>query len=465
MPIPTLRRSLCLLMSALLLAVLSAFAAESPAPASAASTPSVDQAAPQVGYQGRLTAAGLMQMNDLLMLSPGAAWYPESDAATGAQGTALVVMNLTADGQVAKARIVRSTQAATLDQQALRLASQLHWMGARKTPSQASLQVQFSRDSIDSVQKKTCAELNQDVTWLKAHRPAEPPENVGALRIARNLVSFNTSWMPDRHDREAGKPVRDALFLASRRTIDECVAQPDKLMKDVFNHLLHEASKAGEIAPASPVAVADDAGPLPRSILHTQRDEPVSLGSVSVTRGDTDYPQAALTAGAQGEVEVRAELDDAGMIERVLTQSDRSGSPTLANAAQEVMQRRWTEAQLVKKDPATWPVAIVMTVDFKRDDTDSIPSLDCSTYRLDATAWRGRRLQLPDFQSLTAVLGMRAMGLISSEGRQPQRGTAMFKDKDRLAEMKALDEACDAAPQKLAIDALIDVIDAMPAPR
>ncbi len=403
-----------------------------------------------------------MQVGDLLMLSPGAAWYPESDAAIGAQGTALVVMDLTRDGQVAKARIVQSTQAPALDRQALRLASQLHWMGARKAPPQASLRVLFSRDSIDSVQKKSCAELNQDVAWLKAHRPVQPPENVGALRVARNLVSFNTSWMADRHDREAGRSVRDALFLASRRTVAECGAQPDKLMKDVFNHLLHEASKARETAPASPDNVPDEAGPLPRSILHTQRDEPISLGSITVTRGDAEYPQAALTAGAQGEVEVRAELDEAGMIERVATKSDRSGSPMLANAAQEVLRRRWTEARLEKKHLATWPVAIEMTVGFKRDDTDSITSLDCATYRLDATAWRGYRLHLPDFRSLTDVLGMRAMGLISFKGRQPQRDTAMFNDKDRLAEMNALEEACDAAPQKLAIDALIDVIDAMP---
>lgn len=433
--------------------------------AAQASAQPVDQAAPKVGYQNRLTATGLVQANDLLMLSPGAAWYPEADAATGAQGTAVVVMDLTPEGQVAKARIVQSTQAAALDQQALRLASQLQWMGARKAPPQASLRVLFSRDSMDSVQKKSCAELNQDVAWLKTHWPAQPPENVGALRLVRSLVSFNTSWMPDRRDREAGQPVRDALFLASRRTIEGCAAQPDKRLKDVFNHLLHEASTGRETAPPSPVAVADDAGPLPRSILHTKRDEPVSLGSMAVTRAEADYPQDALRAGAQGEVEVRAELDDAGMIERVLITRDHSGASTLANAAQDVLRRRWAEVRSGKNAPATLPVAVVMTVEFRRDDTDSVTSLDCATYRLDAAAWRGRRLQLPDFQSLNDVLGMRAIGLISSKGRQPRRDTMMFTDKDRLAEMEALDKACDAAPQKLAIDALVDVIDAMPAPR
>lgn len=160
---------------------------------------------------------------------------------------------------MAEARGVQSTQAATLDQQALRLTSQLHWIGKRKTPSQASPRVRFSRDSIDSVQKKCCAELNQDVAWMKVDRPAQPPENVSALGITRNLVWFNTRWMPDRHDCKAGQPLRDALFLASRRTIDERTVQPDKRMNDVFNHLLYEASKAGETAPSSPVAVIGDA--------------------------------------------------------------------------------------------------------------------------------------------------------------------------------------------------------------
>jgi hypothetical protein len=235
-------------------------------------------------------------------------------------------------------------------------------------------------------------------------------------------------------------------------------------MKDVFNHLLHEAALAHEKAPAMPVPAAS-VGPLPRSILHTRRDDPFDAGSIWVLGGDPAYPVALLAAGVQGEVEVRVELGDAGAIDRVVVQRDDSGYPALADAAQDIARHRLAEMHLDKVDPAKLPAVVTLSVNFQRNDPRSVAALDCATYRVDAAAWRGDRPRLPDFQSLIDLLGSRAFGAMGADARLPRRSAMMFGAQDSVAEMKALDAACDAAPRKLAIDAIIDAIDAMPESR
>ncbi len=449
MPTPTPRR----FAHALLLAA-------APALALAADAPPVDPGVPKVDFLHRVAAPGLSQNDDVLVLRPGAAWYPADEAATGAQGLAIVVMDLAPDGHVAKTTLAASSHAPALDAQALRLASQLHWMGARKVPPQASVRVLFARDTGDSVQQKTCAELNLDVAWLKAHDPAQPPEAVGALRAIRGLVILNSTWMPDRVDREAGQPARDALFVASRRTVDECAAHPEQRLKDAFNRLLHVAAQAHEHEAALSVPATTTAA-LPRSILHTKRDDPDSVRAITVRARDPDYPAAALAAGEQGNVEVEADLDEHGVIEQVHVYRDFSHSPLLAAAAPEVFRRHlFADAHLDTRDPATLPAAFFTTVKFERDDPSSVASLDCATYRKDATAWHGNRLFLPDYQALRSALLARAFHPEDAPGRLPQR-EQWHSDNDRMheAELKTMDAACDATPAKPAIDAFIDAID------
>ena len=449
MPTPTLRR----FAHGLLLAA-------APALALAADAPPVDPGVPKVDFLHRVAAPGLAQNDDVLVLRPGAAWYPADEAATGAQGLAIVVMDLAPDGHVAKTTLAASSHAPALDAQALRLASQLHWMGARKVPPQASVRVLFAPDTGDSVQQKTCAELNLDVAWLKAHDPAQPPEAVGALRAIRGLVILNSTWMPDRADREAGQPARDALFVASRRTVDECAAHPEQRLKDAFNHLLHAAAQAHEHEAPLPVPATTTA-PLPRSILHTERDDASYAGAISVLGRDPDYPAAALAAGQQGDVEVQADLGEGGTIDEVSVHRDHSRHAALATAATEIFRRHLlAEAHLDKRDPATLPAALLATVKFERDDPETITSLDCATFRKDEAAWRGDRLFLPDYQAMHSALLSRAFHLDDTPGRLPQR-EQWHSDNDRMheAELKTMDAACDATPAKPAIDAFIDAID------
>lgn len=416
--------------------------------------------------QGTLRAPGLGQIGDLLVLSPGAAWYPEAAAATGAQGLAVVLMDLAPDGRVLKTEIAYSSHASVLDQQARRLASQLHWMGARKMPARVSLRVLFARDSMQSVSEKTCAELNLDVAWLKSHDRAQPPEHVGAMNVLRGMVLFGTNWMPDQRDRDAGRALRDAMLLASRRTIGECAKHPEGRMQEVFDRHLREVAGTREHAPPAPRA-ALDMGKLPRSILHTPSDDVVYGDGILVHASDAAYPSSSLAAGHQGDVEVRAELDDAGEVEQVVLHQDHSGSSELINAALDVVRGRLAKGYVGKTgDDGHVPPAIVMRVFFSRHDTDSIASLDCATYRLDAAAWGGERRRLPDYETLNSVLFRRAVQAQEEGPRRPRRDTfGEFKEKDHLTTMQALDEACDAAPRKLAIDALIDLLDAMPATR
>lgn len=452
MTAPTLRR----FARALLLAAAPGLAMAADAPP----VDPVDPGVPKVDFLHRFAAPGLSQNDEFLVLRPGAAWYPADEAATGAQGTAIVVMDLAPDGHVAKTTLAASTHAPALDAQALRLASQLHWMGARKVPPQASVRVLFARDTNDSVQQKTCVELNLEIAWLKAHDPAQPPEAVGALRAIRGLVILNSTWMPDRVDREAGQPARDALFVASRRTVDECAAHPEQRLKDAFNHLLHAAAQAHEHEAALPVPAATT-GTLPRSILRTERDESIDVGAIVVHANDADYPAAALAAGQQGNVEVQADLGEGGAIEQVSVHRAYSRDPALAAAATEIFRRHLlAEAHLDKSHPAMLPAALLATVKFERDDSKSITSLDCATFRKDEAAWRGDRLFLPDYQTKHSALLARAFHLEDTPGRLPQR-EQWLSDNDRMheAELKTMDAACGATPAKLAIDAFIDAID------
>ncbi len=428
-----------------------------PGVAIAASAPAADPDAPAVNFLKHFTAPGLTQDDDSLVLEPGAAWYPDSEAATGAQGMAIVVMDLAPDGRVAKTTLAASTHVPALDAQALRLASQLHWMGARKPPPQASVRVRFVRDTIDSVRQKTCAELNADVAWLKAHDPAQPPENVGALQVIRGILELTSKWLPGRPVDQQG---RAAMDVASRRTVEECAAHPDQRLRDTFPRLLNAAAQAHENEPARPAPV-ETASALPRTILHMQRDDPESAGVFTVLARDPDYPADALAAGQQGDVQVQADLDDHGAIEQVHVVWDYTRSPLLTAAAPEIFRRhQLAEAHLDTRDPATLHAALLGTVKFERDDSTSITSLDCATYHQDAMAWRGDTLSLPDYQALLTVLRARAVDVEHTPGRRPRREQWLHdKNSLRKDQLKATDADCAATPAKPAIDAFIDAID------
>src|SRR5258708_3147611 len=96
------------------------------------------------------------------VLEPGTSNYPADLAATGAQGSVRIQSKVGTDGRLVDAQVATSSNSAQLDdlaiayvnKQRIRSPAEIH--GAQEVV----VQVTFSRDTIYTILKKTCAEFN-----------------------------------------------------------------------------------------------------------------------------------------------------------------------------------------------------------------------------------------------------------------------------------------------------------------
>jgi len=152
---------------------------------------------------------------------PGDGFYPEELAKKGVQGEVTLEIQLSKDGKTSVTRLIGSSKSAELDKNALNLVNtgfyKLPENGLKYFEGIYTLNIIFLRDSVLTINKKTCADLNTDLAYFRSVAPNESIRNLPAFELMANI--FTVQLMKDRGANGA------LAFVKSVNAIDNDVAQ------------------------------------------------------------------------------------------------------------------------------------------------------------------------------------------------------------------------------------------------
>lgn len=318
-------------------------------------------------------------VGDYVVMYPGSAHYPAELADTGAQGTVILLLDLSRDGHVKHARVHTSSRSAQLDALAKAKSLTMTYQGNGAPPATASLEVNFRRDTGDSLESKTCADLNVDSAWFRKSFPGRPETDIPAIAVTGNWVRLDYGSR-DRAERE---PVLDALPFALCSIVSGCAANPTALVKSVFTDAmrtnLEHPERRGALCAFSRPGEPDK---LPRSLLYSALDRPVILPERIITPDMSAYPAQLAAAGIQGPVGLMLSLTPDGTITAIKPTNHLFGD-ALTDAAV-AYARSLSFKDAVKPDaPVT---TVLITFDFEKDTIATVVNKTCADFNVDVAA-------------------------------------------------------------------------------
>ena len=171
------------------------------------------------------------------MFKPGDIYYPEELAKSGVQGEVKLDIVLSAEGELLSAKIVDSSRSDELDKNAMAYANAEgeKWALPENHPKGESahylLSLVFMRDSILTINLKTCAELNTDLSYFRSKRPDEDVRKVASLELIASL--FTVQLIKTRGADEALK-FAQSLAAINDDTIRACSEKPDARVMETY---------------------------------------------------------------------------------------------------------------------------------------------------------------------------------------------------------------------------------------
>ncbi|MEO6172861.1 MAG: energy transducer TonB [Arenimonas sp.] len=182
------------------------------------------------------TARALQSVSKLphVIFHPGEPDYPEMLAKNGVQGIVTLEINLSKEGKVKAARIIGSSRSAALDENALAFAKD-GWLlpdnGLKYFEGLYSLNIIFVRDTVLTINKKTCADFNTDYRYFRFIRPAGNNKDIGAFELLANI--FTVQLIKTQGAVGSLKFVK-AVDAINEDTIQACAKKPKELLVKTY---------------------------------------------------------------------------------------------------------------------------------------------------------------------------------------------------------------------------------------
>ena len=179
----------------------------------------------------------IARMNSELNLKPGDIFDPEELAKSGVQGEVKLDIVLSAEGKLLSAKIVGSSRSDELDKNAMAYANAEgeKWILPESHPKGEDahylLSLVFFRDSVLTINLKTCAELNTDLGYYRKTNPDGEDGNVASLELIASL--FTVQLMKTRGAGEALK-YANSLDAINDDTIRACSEKPDARVMETY---------------------------------------------------------------------------------------------------------------------------------------------------------------------------------------------------------------------------------------
>jgi len=169
------------------------------------------------------------------LIYPGDPLYSVELAKTGVQGEVKIELVLSTEGKLLSSEIIASSLSAELDKNALAYVNGQSWKLpealSKESETRYLLSVIFNRDSVLTINLKTCAELGTDLAYFRTVRPQDHAKNVASLELIASL--FTVQLIKTRDAAEALK-YAEALEAITDDAIAACKAKPDALLIETY---------------------------------------------------------------------------------------------------------------------------------------------------------------------------------------------------------------------------------------
>ncbi len=171
---------------------------------------------------------------------PSDSEYPAELSSKGVQGKAEVLVVVGEGGVPKEMTIATSSRSTELDAAAIQVVSELKFnskQGADQPLPSLLVPVEFLRDSIATLPKKTCAEFNIDVEYFKKTLPEVDPSKMSVIYATVGTLVLTASQQGLGDIATASKRAN----AAAKQIAAACAASPDAMYLQLFHELARKS--------------------------------------------------------------------------------------------------------------------------------------------------------------------------------------------------------------------------------
>ena len=169
------------------------------------------------------------------LVHPGDLFYPEAQAKKGLQGEVTLEINLSKAGRAKTVKVLITSKSVELDRNALALVNTGYWKlpdnGLKYYEGVYTLNVIFLRDSILTINTKTCADFNTDLTYFRSVHGKKSTKNFGALELIANI---STVQLMKNQGADGALKFVKSVEAINQETIYACVKKPAELFVKTY---------------------------------------------------------------------------------------------------------------------------------------------------------------------------------------------------------------------------------------
>lgn len=169
------------------------------------------------------------------LVHPGDLFYPQAQAKKGLQGEVTLEINLSKAGKATTVKVLITSKSVELDKNALALVNTGYWKlpenGLKYYAGVYTLNVIFLRDSVLTINTKTCADFNTDLTYFRSVHGKKSTKNFGALELIANV---STVQLMKNQGADGALKFVKSLDAINNDTINMCAKKPTELFVKTY---------------------------------------------------------------------------------------------------------------------------------------------------------------------------------------------------------------------------------------
>ncbi len=169
------------------------------------------------------------------LVHPGDLFYPEAQAKKGLQGEVTLEINLSKAGKATTVKVLTTSKSVELDKNALAFVNTGYWKlpenGLKYYEGVYTLNIIFLRDSVLTINKKTCADFNTDLTYFRTTHGNKSTKNFGALELIANI---STVQLMKNQGADGALKFVKSVDAINNETINACAKNPAELFVKAY---------------------------------------------------------------------------------------------------------------------------------------------------------------------------------------------------------------------------------------
>lgn len=165
--------------------------------------------------------------------------YPADLVTSGLQGVALVRVTLDPAGLPIDAAIEKTSRSTRLDELASAVSRKLSYKAREGSPQPAVVlvPVEFLRDSVTTLGKKSCAEFNTDAAYFSTTFPEVDVQEMKVINMATGLLFMAQVSA----SKDAKFAFTKSLKTAIPKAVAECSSRPDAGFLATFKQAIRDS--------------------------------------------------------------------------------------------------------------------------------------------------------------------------------------------------------------------------------